>query len=161
MISANFAEVRKALEAYKKEVDRKLTYMVRAFAYSVTETAIGNTPLGDAEKYMDFYLARQKRIGLLPIEGFARGSWQVSNTSGLDLQFLYTDSSGDNALALAKTNLSGYKLGDDFYIGNKGYYIRYLNGDSTNQEFGRIMRPTINTITSVLQTDLVRLFNEG
>lgn len=158
MISANFAEVRKALEEYKKEVDRKLTYMVRAFAYQVTETAIGNTPLGDAEKYAGLYARRQKSLGLDPKEGFAQGSWQISTDNNFDLQLLY---SGTKALGLAKTTLTGYKIGTDLYIGNKGYYIQKLENGFSDQAPIGITKPTTNHIFSVLQADLVRLFNEG
>lgn len=158
MISANFAEVRRALEAYKKEVDRKLTYMVRAFAYSVTETAIGNTPLGDAEKYIGLYERRQMSLGLEPKEGFAKGSWQISADQNLDIQATY---SGSAALGLVKTSLSSYKLGSDLYIGNKGYYIGKLDNGYSDQAPDGITKPTTDHIFTVLQTDLVRLFNEG
>ena len=58
MITANVDEVIKSLMAYKAEVERKLTYMVRGFAYEITRTAISNTPLGDAEEHMALYLRR-------------------------------------------------------------------------------------------------------
>lgn len=158
MISANFAEVKKSLEKYKAEVDRKLTYMVRMFAYRVTETAIGNTPLGDAEKYAGLYALREKSLGLDPRAGFAQGSWQVSSSNNFELQETY---SGDTALGLVKTSLAGYKLGNNLYIGNKGYYIQRLEAGSSKQAPLGISKPTTDHIFSVLQTDLVRLFREG
>lgn len=161
MISANFAEVKKSLEKYKTEVDKKLTYMVRTFAYEVTRTAISNTPLGDAEQNMDAYLRRQQRIGLKPEEGFAQGSWQVSNADNFAIQEIYGTTSGGEALSLAKSSLAAYKLGSNLYIGNKGYYIRALEGGYSDQAPIGIMKPTTENILSVLQNDLVRLFNEG
>lgn len=161
MISANFAEVKKSLEKYKADVDRKLTYMVRTFAYEVTRTAISNTPLGNAEQHMELYLRRKNLLGLEPKEGFAQGSWQVSNADNFGIQEIYGSDSGGEALSLAKVNLASYKLGSNLYIGNKGYYIRLLEGGWSDQAPLGITKPTTDQIFSVLQSDLVRYFNEG
>ena len=166
MITANVDEVIKSLMAYKAEVDRKLTYMVRGFAYEITRTAISNTPLGDAEEHMALYLYREQRAAkhgviLQPEEGFAQGSWQVSTDGAFSVQAIYGTTAGGEALSLSKTSLNAYKLGQTLYIGNKGYYIRNLENGSSDQAPMGIMKPTTDHIMSVLQADLVRLYNQG
>ena len=161
MITANVDEVIKSLMAYKAEVDRKLTYMVRGFAYEITRTAISNTPLGDAEEHMALYLRRERLLGLQPEEGFAQGSWQVSTDGAFSVQAIYGTTAGGEALSLSKTSLNAYTLGQTLYIGNKGYYIRNLENGSSDQAPMGIMKPTTDHIMSVLQADLVRLYNQG
>ena len=65
--------------------------MVRGFAYTISQTAIENTPIGDAEQYIKLYELRQGRTGLEPVEGFARGSWQVNTTGQFSMQAIYGD----------------------------------------------------------------------
>lgn len=161
MITVNVDEVIKSLMAYKAEVDRKLTYMVKGFAYEITRTAISNTPIGDAAAHMALYLRRERLLGLQPEEGFAQGSWQVSTDGVFNVQEYYGTSSGGEALSLVKTSLNAYQLGQTLYIGNKGYYIRNLEGGSSNQAPLGIMKPTTDHIVSTLQADLVRLYNQG
>lgn len=151
----------KELEAYLKETTRKFENMVRGFSYIISETAIENTPLGDANAYFSMYQSREQRLGLQAKEGFARGSWQVSSTGQFSVQEFYSFSSGDQALSLIKTNLNNYKLGDTVYIGNKGYYIEVLeNGYSQQAPLG-IMKPTIESIVQTYKVDLKRLFDQG
>ena len=159
MISVDASTVMKELEEYLKETTRKLEHMVREFAYQISETAIRNTPLGDANKYFELYQSREE---LEPVEGFARGSWQVSKTGQFVFQEYYTASSGDKALSLIKTSLGLYKLGQNLYIGNNAYYIDSLeNGSSKEQAPLGIMQPTVDNILKSYQVDLKRLYNEG
>ena len=159
MISLETSKIVSELEEYLKETTRKLESMVRGFAYHISQTAIANTPLGDANAYFSMYQAR--RI-LQPKEGFARGSWQVSETGQFVIQEFYTFSSGDQALSLIQTKLANYKLGETLYIGNKGYYIRSLENNSSPQTHGLgIMQPTLDNVMSTYQVDLKRLFDQG
>ncbi len=162
MISVDASTVMKELEEYLKETTRKLEHMVRGFAYQISQTAIENTPLGDANKYFELYQSREEYAGLEPVEGFARGSWQVSKTGQFVFQEYYTANSGDKALSLIKTSLGLYKLGQNLYIGNNAYYIDSLeNGSSKEKAPLGIMQPTVDNILKSYQVDLKRLYNEG
>jgi hypothetical protein len=162
MFSADVSKVIEELKAYQKDTVRRLENMVRGFSYIISQTAIENTPLGDAERYFALYQSREARLGLDPVEGFARGSWQVNKTGQFSIQEFYTVNSGSTALNLIKTNLSSYKLGDTLYIGNKGYYIKQLENNYSSQTNNLgIMQPTLDAILATYQVDLVRLFKEG
>lgn len=161
MLNIEVSALLEELTNYQKEVDRKLGNMVKGFAYIISKTAIENTPLGNAEEFFKLYEYRQRRIGLQPTEGFARGSWQVSSSGEFSIQQIYTVNSGSSALALIKTNLSDYKLGQTIYIGNKGYYIRALENGYSDQAPMGIMKPTIDQIMSSYMIDLKRLYDQG
>lgn len=159
MISVDVSQVIKELQEYHQDTVRRLEKMVTGFAYIISKTAIANTPLGDAEEYFKLYELRQKRIGLEPTEGFARGSWQVNTSGEFSVQLVY---SGSEALSLIKTDLGSYKLGDTLYIGNRGFYIRELENNYSDQTQGMgIMQPTLDSIMQTYKVDLVRLFKEG
>lgn len=162
MISANVDQILKELQEYHKETVRRLEHMVTGFAYTISQEAIANTPIGDAKQFAKLYEYRQGRLGLQPKEGFARGSWQVNSSGEFSIQELYSVTSGNQALVLIKTNLENYKLGETLYIGNTGYYIKQLENNYSQQTEGLgIMQPTINSIMQTYQVDLVRLFNEN
>lgn len=159
MISVDVSKVLEELKAYQQDTVRRLEKMVTGFAYIISKTAIANTPLGDAEEYFKLYELRQKRIGLEPTEGFARGSWQVNTSGQFSVQQVY---SGGEALNLISTDLNSYKLGDTLYIGNRGFYIRMLENNYSDQTQGMgIMQPTLESIMQTYKVDLVRLFKEG
>ena len=162
MISSNVDQILKELQEYHKDTVRRLENMVQGFAYTISKEAIANTPIGDSEEFFKLYQLRQGRLGLQPTEGFARGSWQVNTSGEFSIQELYTVNSGSTALALIKTNLESYKLGQTLYIGNKGFYIRQLENNYSGQtnEMG-IMQPTMDSIMQTYQVDLQRLFKEG
>lgn len=160
MISADVAKVLEELKAYQQDTVRRLENMVTGFAYTISKTAIANTPIGNLEEYFDLYQARlNDGRGLKPEPGFARGSWQVNTSGQFSIQQVY---SGGEALSLIKTDLSNYKLGDTLYIGNQGFYIRMLENNYSDQTQGMgIMQPTLDSIMQTYQVDLVRLFREG
>ena len=162
MISADVAKVLEELKAYHADTVRRMENMVRGFAYTISKTAIENTPIGDAEQYIKLYELRQGRTGLEPVEGFARGSWQVNTTGQFSMQAIYGVDSGGQSLALVKADLGSYKLGDTVFVGNKGFYIRLLENNYSSQtnELG-IMQPTLDSIMRTYQVDLPRLFREG
>jgi len=161
LISVDASNVIADLEKYFIETTRKLEHMVRGFSYIISQTAIANTPIGNSEQYFKLYELRQIRLGLEPEEGFAKGSWQVSSNGQFSVQELYSVNSGSTALSLIKSDLAGYKLGQDVYIGNKGFYITQLNNGYSNQAPLGIMQPTLETIMASYMVDLKRLFNEG
>ena len=162
MISADVSKVLEELKAYHQDTIRRMENMVRGFAYIISKTAIENTPLGNSEEYFKLYELRQGRTGLEPVEGFARGSWQVNTTGQFSMQAIYGVDSGGQALALVKADLGSYKLGDTVFVGNKGFYIRLLENNYSSQtnELG-IMQPTLDSIMQTYKVDLPRLFREG
>lgn len=162
MISVDVSKVLEELKAYQQDTVRRLENMVRGFAYIISQTAIENTPLGNAEEFFKLYELRQGRTGLDPIEGFARGSWQVNTTGQFSMQAIYGANSGGEALTLIETDLANYKLGDTVYVGNRGFYIRLLENNYSSQTDNLgIMQPTLDSIMQTYQVDLVRLFREG
>lgn len=162
MISVDVSKVLEELKAYHQDTVRRLENMVRGFSYIISKTAIENTPLGSAEEFFKLYELRQSRLGLDPVEGFARGSWQVNTTGQFSMQAIYGANSGSEALTLIKTDLESYKLGDTVYVGNKGFYIRLLENNYSSQTNNLgIMQPTLDSIMQTYQVDLVRLFREG
>lgn len=154
-ISSNIDAVSTSMKHLEDEINRKLVGMVQEFAIAATTEAIDNTPLGNAQLYEKQYLARQRRIGLRPEEGFARGSWRVSVDGTLDIQELYGKGSGDTAVGIAKQDIQEYKLGDTIMISNFGYYIKNLevNYERYNKNTP-ILQPTIETIMSQYQLNL-------
>lgn len=104
----------------------------------------------------------KSRTDLQPVEGFSRGSWQVSTTGQFSKQEYYGYGSGDAALSLVKGNLGNYILGQTVYIGNNAYYIKALENNYSEQTQGLgIMQPTVDSIIATYQVDLKRLFDEG
>ena len=102
------------------------------------------------------------KIRLEPIEGFAKGSWQVNTSGQFSIQVIYGVNSGSEALSLIKTDLDSYKLGDTLYIGNTGFYIDMLENNYSSQTQGvGIMQPTLDSIMQTYKVDLPRLFREG
>ena len=159
MISADVAKVLEELKAYHADTIRRMENMVRGFSYIISKTAIENTPRGDAKTFFKLYEQRKKRIRLEPIEGFAKGSWQVNTSGQFSVQQVY---SGGEALNLISTDLNSYKLGDTLYIGNRGFYIDMLENNYSSQTQGMgIMQPTLDSIMQTYKVDLPRLFLEG
>jgi hypothetical protein len=155
MLSVDTSQLEQSLKAFHEEAVRKLGGMVQKFSYTVAYTAIDNTPLGDSNKYEDFYLDREKRLGLEPMEGFAKGSWRVSTDGTLEMQELYGPSSDEMAASIIKGDLESYKLGETVMISNFGPYIRNLEQDF--QKYNKqqpIMQPTIDSVMRTYQLHL-------
>ena len=162
IVSANSAKVLKSLQEYHKIVQRKLNNVVRGFAYKITQEAINHTPLGDASAFMQRYIERQEAIGLNPQEGFARGSWQVTNSSAFTVQTIYGINSGTQALSAVQSKLSGLTFRDNIFIGNRGYYIGFLENNYSPQTNNMgIMKPTMQAIMQVYQISIKELYDKG
>lgn len=135
----------------------RLKQMVTEFSYEFTVIAIGNTPLGDAETYVELYKARQAKYGLDPTEGFTQGSWQVDYDSNIQPQYLY---SGSDAAKAVKINLMNYNLGQKVYIANTGPYIVALENGYSDQASDGIMKPTMEQVLSSYKIDLKRHYSK-
>lgn len=158
----NADKIAKQLEEYSKEVERRLKFMVEQFAVDIVTAATENTPLGDSEKFAGFYAARlTNNSGLPDEEGVARGAWVV----GLNGQLSFTPISGQNtdaeAIAEAQMDIQGYKLGQDFVIGNAAPYIGELEGGYSSQKPAGIMTPTLSQIQAANEADLKRYYDAG
>lgn len=156
MIKCDTSALEKQLAEFHKEAVRKLEGMVRKFSLAISFTAIGNTPLGDAETYLEYYVLRLADLGLQPIEGFARGSWQVNfNDETASAQELYGQDSGATAESAIKIHLLNYNLGDDVIISNVGPYIGKLENNYSDQTSGMgIMKPTVDSVMRTYQLHL-------
>lgn len=159
---ANFDDLLKDLEEYQKSVVSGLESMVRGFAYEITQHAINNTPLGNAEQYLSLYRRRYERTGLYPQEGFARGSWQATNNvEPHGIQANYGTDAGSVALLQAKTSIANYKIGETVYITNTGPYINLLEGGSSAQAPEGIIKPTMQDIMASYAVDLRRYYDKA
>lgn len=162
MVTVDAKDLIKDLQQFYLDVVRRMESMVSGFAYEISLTAIGNTPLGDAETYIKLYQRRERTYGLQPVEGLARGGWQVSLDGSLDFQELYGAGSGNTAASAVKIGMMNYKLGDTVIVGNKGPYIRLLEDDySLQTNNAGIMQPTLDSIMAVHRTDLLRYYKQG
>jgi hypothetical protein len=155
MIKCDTSKLEQQLKKFHEEATKKLEGMVRKFSYWVTVSATNYTPLGDSQRFADLYALREQRYGLQPVEGFARGSWQVSLDGTLDQQELYGVNSNYMAVDAALINLMNYNLGETVTIGNSGPYIMKLENNYSKKTQGNgIMAPTINDITNIYKLDL-------
>jgi hypothetical protein len=159
-ISADLDRLVKQLEDHYRETVRKLENMVRGWAYEVTLTAIGNTPIGDNSPEpvgnLASYLRRQQEYGFLPEPGLARSGWQAKPNGNLTFQQHYDP---DIALSGVKGSMAGYQLGQDVWIGNKGPYIRLLEENFSSQTNGDgILKPTLQSIQALYQSDFTKYY---
>ncbi len=159
-IHCNISAFEKSFKDLEKEITRKMEGMVRKFTYTVSFTAIDNTPMGDSALYPSWYEMRKndpnwQSYGLEPVEGFARGSWNVSMDGVLSMQQIYGKSSGEKAEAKIKSDMLEYKLGDTVMISNFGPYILNLENNYSDQTRGQgIIRPTIASVMRTYQYSL-------
>lgn len=163
MLTIQTSALQKQLADLKKQIKVKLENMVRGFSYSVAIQATGKTPLGNSEKYPDFYEAREKAYGFDPIEGLARGAWAASIGSPSNtLHLNYGKSSEDDALNQVKMVLQSYTLGQEVYITNNLPYIGNLENNYSPQTQGAgIMRPTIEAVYRVTSYRLHTFYKES
>lgn len=159
---SNADKIASQLEEFSKEVERKLKFMVEQFSVDIVEAATAITPLGDSEKFAGFYAQRLvDNSGLPDEEGVARGAWVV----GLNGQLAFIPISGRNtdaeAIAEAQMDIQGYKLGQDFVIGNAAPYIVDLEDGYSMQAPNGIMQPTLDQIKAAHESDLKRYYEAG
>lgn len=162
IVDSNSSKLLQSFREFQKVLERKLNHVVREFSYIITEEAIAKTPLGNAEEFMDRYIARQQAIGINPQEGYARGSWQVQPSQSFTLQTIYGANSGVQALSVVKSQLSGITFKDDIYIGNRGYYIGLLQDNYSSQtEHLGIMKPTLEAVMQVYKISIKSIYDKG
>lgn len=171
-ITCNSSELEDSLKKFHEEAVRKMEGMVQIFAYKVTIEAIDNTPFGDYQTYAALY-HNYARLRVLPPEaGSAKGGWTISFNGPTRIIFpeRASDTNAENIKMNAKSDSTGYKLGDDLYIMNSVRYVasdgwpyetykngtpvRSLeNGASTRAPFG-IMEPTLHAIYGIYTSEL-------
>ena len=150
VLQSNLDQIAKEIEAYKIEVKRKLENVVKHFVVdAIVASAIQINPLGDARKFANFYKRRQLATGLLPIEGFSKGSWQVSFSQSSEPQYNYAPDSGGKATELAKSKIENYELGQTVFVLNIGPYINVLQ--SGYNFLGRVPSMAETALKSNLQ----------
>lgn len=155
MLTCDTSKLEKNLSEFHDEAVRKMQGMVEKFSFMVASTAISNTPLGDSIKNATWYEEREKKLGLEPIEGFARGSWRVSMDGTLEMQSLYGADSDEMAESIIQSDLREYKLGEMVMISNFGPYI--INLENDYQRYNKqqpIMQPTVDSVMRTYQLSL-------
>lgn len=159
MITVDIDALLKDMQNLELDVTRRLEKMVRGFMYEFSLSAIDNTPLGDAERFIKFYQQRQKMFGLAPIEGYARANWQVSQTGNISAQDVYFT---DQAIQHIQSNLSTFKLGETITLGNAARYIGLLESNYSEQTLHEgITTPTINYVMQTYKIDLVKYYQSN
>ena len=163
-IKASTTDLEMSLMKAAGTIALRLKQMVVGFSYEFTVTAIQNTPLGDASPepngYLSLYIKRYNETGLSPIEGFARGSWQVDFDNNIQMQSLYGANSGSVAGSAAKISLMNYNLGQKVYIANTGPYIVNLENGSSGQAPEGISKPTLTQVMDSYKIDLKRHYSK-
>lgn len=151
IVGSNADKISRQLEEFSKEVERRLKGMVSDFAVEVLESASTNTRLGDAEKYKALYERRQKATGWKAEEGMAQGGWVIGLGGTPAFVQRYGEGSSAEAVDDAMQDMQGYQLGQDFVIGNAVPYV--------GQFAMEIKAPTVDQITTVIESDLKRLYD--
>lgn len=162
-MTANTDDLLRQILEYKKEVQRKLTEAVCRFSYRVTMAAVGFTPIGDAIQNASSYEARQLLLGLTPIEGLARGGWQIQLDGTLSFREDYGQDAGYNAALDAYDYMqANFTLGETVTFGNTGPYILALEKNWSKQTQGQgILQPTMEELHFIYATDFKRLYEEA
>ena len=158
-ITSNSDKLVAQLQTFSKEFKLNLEHMVSRFAEEVAIEASRNTPVGSPDDYPNLYKLRRDKYGI-PIEaGFHAGGWVYSESS--NIPFVPKINSPLEMKNDVFGEASGqYKLGDTFYIGANGpAYIQLNNIVSENNPNG-IMKPTMETVKTVIESDLKRYYDE-
>lgn len=158
-ITSNADKIASQLENFHKQFKHKLENMVVRFAEEVAIEASRNTPVGSPDDYPKLYKLRRDKYGI-PIEsGFHAGGWTYSETSNIPF------SPKINSASEMKNDVFGevsnqYKIGETFYIGASGpAYVKLDQGLSDQSPEG-IMKPTLETIKVVIESDLKKYYDE-
>lgn len=151
---SNLDSIVKQLEAFSREVERKLVGMVQSFAVAVLKESSENTRLGDSDKNASLYEKRFKEEGWLPIEGMAQGGWVIAlDGTPAFIERHDKDGTTDQAVTAAISDVKAYKLGKNFVIGNAVPYVGQFKDE--------IKAPTINQITNAIQADLKSFYDKS
>lgn len=154
-ISCDTSKLEQSLKKVHEEAVRKMQGMVQKFSHILAWTAIDNTPIGNSIEWLDLYLEREKRFNLEPIEGFAKGSWQVSMNGTSKMQTLYGPNSDEQAASIIQQDLQSYKLGQTVMISNVGPYILELENNYMRYNKKQpIMQPTVESVYRTYQLSL-------
>ena len=148
---SNSDAIASQLQEFSKEVERRLKGMVQDFAVEVLESASTNTRLGDSVTYAERYKQRLKDTGWKAEEGMAQGGWVIALDGTPAFVQRYGEGSSAEAVDDAMQDMQGYQLGQDFVIGNAVPYV--------GQFAMEIKAPTVDQITTVIESDLKRLYD--
>lgn len=166
MITCDTSALVKQLQEIKADAERRMKNMVHEFSFAVAQMGVQLTPLGDSVRYEHLYQMRYNATGLQPIEGYARGSWQVSlGNNSNHQQEIYGANSGQAALGFIDSELQQYKLGQKVYIANTAEYIGFLDGaygrpTSSKAPMG-ITEPLMQAISTIYTYKLDDYYNSG
>lgn len=124
MITSNAEQIAKELKQYHADVVRRLEAMVIGVATEAHQILSESSPLGDSIVYKSWYERRQLQYGWKPFEGMTQGGWKFSYSNIPIFQEVH---STEESSMIFKQDISDYRLGKVFYIGNAVPYAPYLN----------------------------------
>lgn len=174
-LSHNGEDVLKQLEEVKKELTRKLTATVKIYAYQYALESVLATPLGDIEKYYNFYKTRPidtlSRFNLSKAPGNARGGWQLTFNELPANKYPGFADDGSFMRTQFKKSADDYKLGETIYVTN---YIPYVanddfyvpgwkslqSGERSDQARGGIVDP-VRDIMNIFKQDLQKIYDRS
>lgn len=171
-VTCDTSKLEQSLKKFHEEAVRKMEGMVQIFAYKVTMEAIDNTPFGNDQEYSALYNNGARLRVLPPFAGSAKGGWTISFNGPTRIIFPErADSPGAQNIKMnAKSDSTGYKLGDDLYIMNSVRYVasdgwpydtyrngtpvRSLESGASEQAPYGIMEPTLHAIYGIYRSEL-------
>lgn len=153
------------LEQLQLIIRRKMTRMVERFvAETIVRIAVSNTPVGDSDENLEYYIRRQKLTpeGFEPVEGYARGGWRVY-IDGVGSDSLFSDPTGSIVESDAEERMSDFRLGDTVRVANITSYVSKANvmGPSLESQNEGIFEPTKTAIFAAYIQDLRTYYGEG
>lgn len=185
MISVDTSKTSDDLQKYLTDVKRRLENMVVGFAVELTNKLEEVTPIGNAEIVASdpselsaperaYYALYQDRANsypnIAPMQvGYHKSAWTYSESGLFEMKSGPSDY--NSAEEVYQKASSGYKLGETFYIGAKGFpdsdtgdtFLTFDQGRGSDQaaEKGGILSPAWNLMLTTYQVNLQRYYNEG
>lgn len=152
MIKIDTQNLVKQLEDLEALISRKLEATVRGFATELSETVIALTPVGDLNRFTNWYASREAPWPKFP--GMAISNWIY--TKGGATYRPIADTTGAPSRQNIQAGLATYRLGEMFVIGNDVPYIGMLEqGHSKKAPDGFMMQAA----TKVYSVNLKKYFD--
>lgn len=155
MITIDSVKFNRDFDKFKNQLQQVLKSIAINFTRSFLEKTIDNTKLGDAEKNLESYLARQREYGYKPIQGLAKGSWVTElNNSSNTIEGVYdTQGTGEASRKFFEPEMKNFNLGDSIYLTNRLHYIQ-------NGAKGDVAIQKSISLSSQIFSSVVRRANE-
>lgn len=160
MIKADATDLIKSMQTFQEEAERKLKAMVVGFASDVALAASEETPVGDADRYMDLYIKRSAKYGIEPSPGFHSGAWRYDPDGNLEFDSNIYEQGQLQQYVQADVK-ADYRIGDTFYIGATGPAYGLLNTGGSPKAPNGIMEPAMRAISAAYASNVFNYYKNG